>query len=143
MNAGLTFYADALNQACNAHSIEEVLRFYSTDYIGSDIAERTPLMGHRGMRALLERYWGAFPDLHFHVTERIVQGSHLTVVWLAAGTHSGPIMNIPATRRQVEVKGVSLLEVKDGLVVRGQNIWDLAGMLRHLGLLPELSSTDT
>ena len=142
MIADLTLYANALNRACNAHSVEEVLRFYSADYVGSDIAETALLLGQQGMRSLLERYWRAFPDLHFHVTERIMQGAHLTVVWIAEGTHCGPIMNIPATRRRVEVKGVSLLEVQNGLAVRGQNIWDLAGMLRHLGLLPELSSID-
>jgi len=141
MNADLTSYANTLNQACNSHSIEDVLRFYSTDYVGSDIAEPDLLKGHQGMRMFLERYWRAFPDLHFRMTDRLIQGSHLTVVWLAEGTHCGPIMNIPATGRQVEIKGVSLIEVQDGLVVRGQNIWDLAGMLRHLGLLPDLSST--
>jgi hypothetical protein len=47
-------------------------------------------------------------------------------------------MNIPPTGRQVQVRGVSIIEVKDGLIVRGQYIWDLAGMLRHMGLLPEL-----
>jgi steroid delta-isomerase-like uncharacterized protein len=142
MIADLTSYADTLNQACNSHSVEEVLRFYSNDYIGSDIAETTLLMGRQGMRSLLERYWRAFPDLHFQVTERLIQGAHLTVVWLAEGTHRGPILNIPATGRQVKVKGISLLEVQAGLVIRGQNVWDLAGMLRHLGLLPDLSSTE-
>jgi hypothetical protein len=33
---------------------------------------------------------------------------------------------------------MSVIDVENGLVVRGQYIWDLAGMLRHMGLLPEL-----
>jgi steroid delta-isomerase-like uncharacterized protein len=138
MTVDLTSYAETLNQACNSHSVEEVLRFCSPDYLGTDISEPALLQGHQGLRTLLERYFRAFPDLHLLVTDKVVQGSQLTLVWLAEGTHRGPIMNIPATGRQVEVKGVSLIEVQDGLVVRGQNIWDLAGMLRHLGLLPEL-----
>ena len=138
MTADLTSYADTLNQACNSHSIEEVLRLCSPDYIGTDIAEPDLLQGHQGLRTILERYWRAYPDLHLLVTDKVIQGSNLTIVWLAEGTHRGPIMHIPATGRQVEVKGISLIEVQDGLVVRGQNIWDLAGMLRHLGLLPEL-----
>jgi hypothetical protein len=34
------------------------------------------------------------------------------------------------------------MDVQDGLVVRSQYIWDLAGMLRHLGLLPDLQATE-
>jgi hypothetical protein len=33
---------------------------------------------------------------------------------------------------------MSVINVQDGLVVSGQYVWDMAGMLRHLGLLPEL-----
>jgi hypothetical protein len=47
-------------------------------------------------------------------------------------------MNIPPTGHKVQVRGVSIIDVEDGLIVRGQYIWDLAGMLRHMGLLPEL-----
>ena len=60
------------------------------------------------------------------------------IVWMAEGTHQGTIMNIPPTGHRVVVRGVSIIDVEDGLIVRGQYIWDLAGMLRHLGLLPEL-----
>ena len=52
-------------------------------------------------------------------------------------------MNIPATGHRVRVSGVSLIDVQDGFVVRGQHIWDLAGMLRHMGLLPDLQSTES
>jgi steroid delta-isomerase-like uncharacterized protein len=138
MTADLTTYVNNLNQACNSHSIESVLRYYSPHFIGSDIGEPMPLQGHTGVRDLLERYWTAFPDLHLSVTDKIIQDSRLTIVWIGMGTHQGPIMNIPPTWRQVEVRGVSVIDVQDGLVVRGQSVWDLAGMLRHLGLLPEL-----
>jgi len=57
---------------------------------------------------------------------------------VAEGTHQGTIMNIPPTGHKVQVRGVSIIEVVDGMVIRGQYIWDLAGMLRHMGLLPEL-----
>jgi hypothetical protein len=33
---------------------------------------------------------------------------------------------------------MSIIDVQDGLIVRAQSIWDMAGMLRHMGLLPEL-----
>jgi steroid delta-isomerase-like uncharacterized protein len=138
MTINLAAYAETINEAWNSHDIEKVLSFYSSEYIGDDIGQSSLLRGHDGLRAMLETYWQAFPDLQFRVTDRLIQDSRLVVVWVAEGTHQGTIMNIPSTGHRVEVRGVSIIDVEDGLVVRGQYIWDLAGMLRHMGLLPEL-----
>lgn len=138
MTADLAIYADIINRAWNSHEIANVLSFYSPDYEGSDVGQAEPVKGHEGLRTMLETQWQAFPDLHFIVTNTVVQGCQVVSIWQAEGTHRGPIMNIPPTGRWVQVRGVSIIEVKDGLVVRGQYIWDLAGMLRHMGLLPEL-----
>ena len=138
MSLDLATYAGIINQACNSHDMERVLSFYSPDCVGSDVGQAGLLRGHADLRTLLEMYWRAFPDLQFIVTNTVVQDSNMAIVWVAEGTHQGPIMNIPPTGRKVEVRGMSVIEVEDGLVVRGQHIWDLAGMLRHMGLLPEL-----
>lgn len=138
MTADLATYADVINQAWNSHDIERVLSFYSYEYVGDDVGQASLLHGHESLRAMLEMHWKAFPDLKFRVTDKVIQDSRVAIVWVAEGTHQGPIMNIPPTGHKVEVRGVSIIDVEDGLVVHGQYIWDLAGMLRHMGLLPEL-----
>jgi len=142
MTIDLASYADMINQAWNSHNIEDVLRFYSPEYVGSDVGQPTPQQGHQGLREMLQRYWRAFPDLQFMITDTLIDGSRLAIVWMAKGTHRGPIMNIPPTGRKVRVKGMSVIRVENGLVISGQYIWDLAGMLRHLGLLPELQPSE-
>lgn len=138
MTTDLNAYANTIHEAWNSHDIENVLRYYSRECIGDDVGQASPLRGHDGLRQLLQTYWQAFPDLAFNVTNTIVEGYRLAIVWVAEGTHLGPIMNIPPTGRRLEIRGVSILEVRDGLIVRSQYIWDLAGMLRHMGLLPQL-----
>jgi steroid delta-isomerase-like uncharacterized protein len=138
MTTDLATFADVITQAWNSHDIEEVLRFYSSDYIGEDVGQAFLLRGHEGIRVMLENYWQAFPDLEFTVTDTVIQDSRMAIVWMAEGTHQGTIMNIPQTGHRLEVRGVSIIDVEEGLVVRGQYVWDLAGMLRHMGLLPEL-----
>ena len=54
------------------------------------------------------------------------------------GTHHGTLMRIPPTGRQVAMRGVSILTIAEGKVTHGETIWDTAGLLRALGLLPEL-----
>ncbi|HSL28203.1 MAG TPA: ester cyclase [Anaerolineales bacterium] len=138
MTAHLSAYAHTINEAWNSHNIENVLRFYSHECIGDDVGQASPLRGHDGLRKLLQTYWQAFPDLTFQVTGTIVEGRRLVIIWIAKGTHQGPIMNIPPTGRKLEIRGVSILDVQDGLIVRSKYIWDVAGMLRHMGLLPKL-----
>ena len=138
MTPDLALYAETINDAWNSHDIQKVLSFYSPEYVGDDVGQASLQQGHADLRAMLETHWRAFPDLRFVVMEALVQAGRVAIVWVGEGTHQGPIMNIPPTGRRVIVRGVSIIDVRDGLVVRGQYIWDLAGMLRHMGLLPEL-----
>jgi steroid delta-isomerase-like uncharacterized protein len=140
MTPDLATYAEAINEAWNSHDIEKVIGFYSPEYVGDDVGLASPVRGRDGMRTMLESYWRAFPDLRFKVIGTVVEGIRLAILWIGEGTHHGTIMNIPPTGHKVEVRGVSVIDVEDGLVVRGQYVWDLAGMLRHMGLLPELQT---
>ena len=139
----LGLYAQRINEAWNSHDIEGVLSFYAPGCVGEDVGTAIPLLGRDAMRTMLENYWRAFPDLKFEVVDSLAEGSRIAIFWIGEGTHQGTIMNIPPTGRRVRVRGVSIIEVEDGLIVRGQSIWDLAGMLRHMGLLPELRSPET
>ena len=138
MISDLAAYAGVVNEAWNSHDIDRVLRFYSPEYIGDDVAQASLQRGREGLREMLETYWSAFPDLQFAVTDVLVQGSRLAIFWTAEGTHQGSIMNIPPTGHKVKVRGASIIDIENDAIVRGQYIWDLAGMLRHMGLLPEL-----
>jgi steroid delta-isomerase-like uncharacterized protein len=134
----LANYAETINQAWNSHDLERVIGFYSPEYVGDDVGLSSPLRGREGMRTKLQEYWTAFPDLRFDVISTLVEGSQLVIVWNGMGTHQGTILHIPPTWHKVQVRGVSILDVQDGLVVHAEHIWDMAGMLRHMGLLPKL-----
>ncbi|MCC7354899.1 MAG: ester cyclase [Anaerolineae bacterium] len=127
-----------LTDAWNVNDVELVTSFYAWDYEGTDVGEAALQRGPEGIRQTLARYGRAFPDLRFIVGETIVQGNRVALIWTARGTHQGIFMNIPPTGRTIEVRGVSLLTIEDGKVTHGLYIWDVAGMLRAIGLLPEL-----
>lgn len=124
--------------AWNAHDIEYTVGFYALDYQGVDVSQARPHQGPRGIRQMVTRYWQAFPDLHFRSEGVIVQGDRIALVWTARGSHQGKFMNIPPTGHQIQVWGVSWLTVVDGKIKEALYIWDVAGLLRNLGLLPDL-----
>jgi steroid delta-isomerase-like uncharacterized protein len=127
-----------LFEAWNRHDLDEAARYYSPDYEGNDVGEASPLRGLPGARKNMERYLIAFPDLTFTIQEIVQEGNRLSVVWTAAGTHLGSLMNIPATGRSVNLQGMSYLEFSSAGILRAVYVWDLAGVLRALGLLPDL-----
>jgi len=128
--------ADLLD-AWNSHDIAHVAKFYAPDYLGEDVGQAKLQHGPEERCQVLASYVRAFPDLHF-AGETIIQDQRVALSWRMTGTHHGPLMRIPPTGRGVNVRGVSLLTIKGGKVTHGLNIWDTAGLLRALGLLPEL-----
>lgn len=138
MSENITRLITELLEAWNAHDVERAVKLYAPEYEGIDVAQASPQRGAHGIRQMMTRYWRAFPDLHFTGDEIICEGSRVVLVWTAHGTHQGTLMKIPPTGRPVEVRGVSLLTVEGGLIVKASYIWDVACLLRAIGLLPEL-----
>jgi steroid delta-isomerase-like uncharacterized protein len=127
-----------LIHALNKHDLERIIGFYALDYEGSDVAQAGSQRGIEAVRKSLTRCFEAFPDLYFAVERTVIETNCVALFWTAVGTHHGIFMKIPPTGRKVKLRGVSLLILKDGKVVHAQRIWDLAGLLRDVGLLPEL-----
>jgi steroid delta-isomerase-like uncharacterized protein len=125
-------------QALNSHDVEGILSFYAPDYSGSDVAEANPQQGLEGMRRSLTAYLSAFPDLRLGEFETVGQDSRVAVRWVAHGTHRGTVMKIPPTGRRISVYGSSFLTLNGGRIQRSITVWDVAGMLRSIGLLPDL-----
>ncbi|MCU0492817.1 MAG: ester cyclase [Chloroflexaceae bacterium] len=126
-----------LLDAWNAHDGERAASFYTDDYEGIDVGQATPQRGASERIRILNSYVRAFPDLHF-TGDVLVEGQRAVLVWVMRGTHQGHFMHIPPTGQPVEVKGVSVLTFRGDKIARGLNVWDTAGFLRTVGLLPEL-----
>ncbi len=124
--------------AWNSHNIDRALKLYATDYAGEDVGRTQHHQGQAGAREFISAYLKAFPDIEFSVDELIGEGERAALMWTARGTHRGEIMHIPPTNRPVKIRGVSLLTVKHNKVHRATYVWDVAGLLRNIGLLPDL-----
>jgi steroid delta-isomerase-like uncharacterized protein len=127
-----------LMNSWNTHDIERMMTFYAPDYEGSDISQAQPNHGPDGVRFMFERIVRGFPDISFTLDQTITQGSEVVLIWTAQGTHQGHIMKIPPTGRRIAVRGSSVLTLEDGKIKKALYIWDVAGILRGIGLLPEL-----
>lgn len=134
----LSTLAEAIILAWNLHDPRRVAEYFSDSYEGEDNGLALPIAGKRGVRRFVAYTFLGMPDLHFTLEQTIEEGTQIVLLWHACGTHTGKFLNIPATGRKVNYHGASVFTVADGLVTHSKRIWDMATVLRQIGLLPEL-----
>ena len=95
-----------------------------------------PAMDRAAHEGFALGFYGAFPDLH-HVIEHVVATEDAVVVrFVLHGTNSGSLFGMPATGRAATIACIAMLFVENGKVVTLKAVFDEAGMLRQLGVLP-------
>ena len=100
------------------------------------------LRGHAEIRAQFEELFAAMPDLDVTVEGTVADDRHCVIRWRLRGTHTGgPLMGVDPTGRVAELRGVDVMEVEDGLVVRNTLYYDGAAWARGLGMLPPQDSS--
>ena len=98
--------------------------------------------GLGAIRDRLARDLNAFPDATYVVDSFAEDGDRFADEWTFTGTNSGPFRlpdgsEIPATGKQVEIKGMELVEVHDGKIVVDNLYYDFMAAVFQLGLIPE------
>jgi steroid delta-isomerase-like uncharacterized protein len=124
----------------NTRDARRIAQCYAEDYEEVDVARSQPQIGRDTVRRTLLYYFRAFPDIVVQQDALVIDGDRAALFWMWTGTHRGSFMNIPPTGHRVRVRGSSIMTVRDGQILRATRIWDLAGLLRDLKLLPELSA---
>lgn len=127
-----------LIDAWNRHDAHAVVDLYAENYIGEDTGRHRPDRGSRDILRMTVTNFRGFPDSHLTMVDLIAEQNRLAFVWRMTGTHKATIMNIPATGRKIDLLGTSIFTFNDGKIQSGLRIWDMAAMLRALGLLPDL-----
>jgi steroid delta-isomerase-like uncharacterized protein len=133
-------FAQQLIDAWNAHDARRLAAMYADDYVGEDVGLAHPLHGPRDVRRMALLNFLGMHDLHFTLDDVIGEGDRIVLIWTMHGTHTGKVLNIPATGQKIEARGMTRYELRDGRIIRSLRVWDVAGIIRQLGLLPDAPS---
>ena len=120
----------------NTHDAEGTAALFAEDAVLHDSGVTRPAVGPQQIAALYTRHYAAIPDAHVRVDRMVAEADTVVVEWTSSGTHRGKLMGIPPTGKPVNFKGVSLIRYRSGLAIADTRVWDLAGLLRQIGLLP-------
>jgi hydroxyacylglutathione hydrolase len=95
-----------------------------------------------GVRDFIGGMLEAFPDLHFEVLSTTTEERRCGVQWRLSATFAGPshFNGVAPTGDRIELEGVDLLTVQDGLIQANDAFSDTMSVPRQLGLLPPAGS---
>ena len=86
--------------------------------------------------AVVDMYTSAFPGLRLEIKRTFSCRDDSVLEFLAQGTHSAPLGDIPPTGKTVAVPVCNVIRVQDGMIIEERDYFDQLGMLQQLGVAP-------
>ena len=93
------------------------------------------ISGIDGFREYYNNYLTGFSDAEFIIIDAFGQGDKIVKHWRFKGTHDGEFFGVPATGKQVDISGVTLVKMKDGKIASEQDFMDFLAFYTQLGLM--------
>ena len=92
--------------------------------------------GAEGVRAVISSLRRAFSDFHLRIEDMAVSGDTVWARMTATGTHDGPFMGHPPTRRRMRANVFDVIRVVDGRMVEHWGVPDRLSVLYQLEIVP-------
>ena len=122
--------------AWNAHDADRIAAAYSEDIVYEDVAFGAVNRGRAEMHKFAVDILAAVPDMKLEIVSLAVHDGHGAVEWVWSGTDKG----LFKTGKHFSVRGASVFEIRGGKIVSNKDYYDVATVMRQLGLLPAASS---
>lgn len=96
-----------------------------------------PPVDRAGHEGFAKAFYAGFADLQHEVVDVLADGDKVSVRFVLHGTHTGMLFGmIPPTQKRVSIPANVIMHLDGGKVRRLYGVFDEAGMLRQLGVLP-------
>ncbi len=118
--------------AWNSHDPDKMLPVFTDDVFYEDVAYGEVSHGHAEFRKFAADEFEAVPDLELKLVRASFQNGHGTIEWSFSGTDKG----IYKTGKKFTVRGVSVIDVRDGKIARSLDFYDSGTIMRQVGVLP-------
>ena len=127
----MTERLEAAIEAWNRGDLDEYLTIYD---------ERVRLLGYAPEPMDLDQVKGFYasifaglPGSKLELLDTFGAGDRLVARFVQRGRHDGELMGVPATGREVELNGITILAFADDRVVERWSQADMLGLLTQIG----------
>jgi predicted ester cyclase len=132
---------DAATKALNDHDLDRFERFHVNSVVQRDPQHPQGIKGAKAIRAGLEPFFKAFPDLRLVPERTFGDGDWITQVGQIRGTHQGPFevpggAAIPPTNKPIRLPVAMVAKIEGGKFAEVDVYFDQMGLMAQLGLVP-------
>jgi len=89
-----------------------------------------------GWASFMSTFANGFPDAQIAVETAVTEGGVVASRWTMTGTHDGEFLGVPATGRQITMRGIDFSRVVDGKVAEHWAQFDGLGVMQQIGAIP-------
>jgi steroid delta-isomerase-like uncharacterized protein len=129
---GDAVFGDKWAAAWNSHDPEKMLAVFTDDIVYEDVAFGEVSHGQAELRKFAAEEFEGVPDLQLKVEGVHVAKGHGTIEWSFSGTDKG----VYKTGKKFTVRGVSVIDVREGKISRCLDFYDTGTIMRQVGVLP-------
>jgi len=126
---------------------EEVWNEGNLDVIDDIISEdyvlhigNIDVIGITNYKNYIKSYRNAFTDIHFKIEDIIMNDDKVVERYTATGTHNGDLYGITPTNKKAKISGIDIVRIKNGKMIERWGQADLLGLIKQLGIIPELNN---
>lgn len=132
----------------NKETVKKVFEMFETgnsqgveNYVADNVVEHSmmPEIKSTGMQALkdmIAMHYKAFPNTKITVHSMVAEGDQVIAHYNMKGTMTGPMGNMPATNKTMDVDGVDIVRFADGKAVEHWGYSEEMKMMNQLGWMP-------
>ena len=112
---------------------------FTLDWVYADAFENPPSSAEQ-TREFWPSWFAGFPEMDYQVVRTIASEAVVVTQWIFTGTNDGPLgppafgERMEPTGRTIQLRGVSIYDVRDGLIQRETTYVDLATLMVELGV---------
>lgn len=126
-DAVAAFYA-----AYNGHDAAAAAGLYAEDGWHEEAHSGARRQGREALQVGLDRFFGFITQAYWQPRERIDAGASVAVVYTLTGTLGVDLKGLPTRGRPIELRGVHLFDVADGIIRGTRDYWDPAAFQRQI-----------
>ncbi|MBS1840329.1 MAG: ester cyclase [Acidobacteria bacterium] len=124
--------AESWIAAWNSHDPAKWATYFTPDIYYEDVTFGEISRGSAEAGKFAGSLFTEVPDLKLELVEAHMEGNHGSIQWVLTGTDKG----VYKTGKPFKVRGVSVIAVKNGKISRSLDYYDLATIMRQVGVLP-------
>jgi steroid delta-isomerase-like uncharacterized protein len=116
----------------NSSDPQKLVDAFTPDGFYQDVPSDSHYKGSAELRELHKFFHDAVGGLYVKLVAAHVSGGHGTIEWIFGGTDVG----LFKTGKPFSIPGVSVIEVRNGRISRNLDYYDMASIMKPVGVLP-------